>query len=204
MSVAGSSRRAHGWLIAPAGRAPLTASSVSPSTPLEDVPVTHEDQSYGQRPVGRLPVLNDDHVSQHPLSAVAGSAGPGGAVRGTARRSSWISVVFGLVRWGPSAEQFPAGPAISPPAIGSIDPGATENGQDLIQTERLAADAAAAMAAAVRQELISPGSVSPEEQLRLTLADRGVSQLFREPPPWGVELRSTPWVDGHGLTNSPR
>ena len=82
-------------------------------------------------------------------------------------RSSSLGIGGSIRRRRPAAgASFAAGGPSAPRGVPVTDP---EQGPGLT--------AAAAMAAAVRQELTSPGSVSAQRQLSLFLADRTAHQL---------------------------
>ena len=167
--------------------------STKPSTAPDDVPRTlvgHADH-HGRGPVGG--------VAQMPDSA--GRSSPG---RGTAHPRSWSSIVHRLTRWGPDRDQSggqstvpkvaptadrrvsrdrgtsvqSADPAPGPAPSRSTELGFIDTCQGMIEAAHVAEGA---VAAAVRRQLNSPGSVPPGEQLELILADRRAHQLGGDP-----------------------
>jgi len=124
---------------------------------------------------------------------------------GPAHGRSWGSILRRLTRWGPNSEQFlgratPRGSVrISPTELrivanGLVENGSVEDGQGPTEAPQVSADAAAAMAAAVRRQLTIPGSVPPGEQLLLILADRQAHQLCDSATALGIELRPLPAI----------
>ena len=129
---------------------------------------------------------------------------------GPAHGRSWGSILRRLTRWGPNSEQFlgratPRGSVrISPTELrfvanglvenGSVEDGSVEDGRGPTEAAQVSADAAAAMAAAVRRQLTIPGSVPPGEQLLLILADRQAHQLCDSATALGIELRPLPAI----------
>ncbi len=125
-----------------------------------------------------------------------------GHAEGAAHPRSWGSNLRRLTRWGPNTDGLPdrgtrhSQVRISPTESGFVDNGLTDNGlvrKELVEngsvengsaedgpgptdSGQASVDAAAAMAAAVRRQLTFPGSVPPEEQLSLMLADRRAHQ----------------------------
>ena len=112
-----------------------------------------EDFSAADASVGRL--VGEGSVGE-------GSVGEGSVGEG--------SVGEGLVGAGSVGE-------------GSLDEGRLAGGENSTEAARLAAGTATAMAAAVRRQLTTPGSVPPGEQLSLLLADRRSHQLCGSTPP---------------------
>jgi len=134
---------------------------------------------------------------------------------GPAHGRSWGSTLRRLTRWGPNTDQFPgrATPRgsvrISSTESGFVDHGLVENGsvedgQGPTEAAQVSADAAAAMAAAVRRQLTVPGSVPPGEQLLLILADRRAHQLCESATALGIELRPLPAIPFSVRDHRPR